>query len=142
MVRRGRRPKKHPALPAGRLRRFLQRAWPAATAGVALALASGCEEDPIGSPLSLELAGPGTGVAGEELSVAYDAAGRRLVGITFAWGDGKVDSLSTAGAQSASGSRRHTYESPGTFTVQARVEDTLEGALTAEVSIRVEDDTP
>ncbi len=96
-----------------------------------------CEEDEIGTPLSVELVGPGTGRTGEELSVLYEAGGRSLSGIVFTWGDGGVDSLATAGAQTASGSMRHTYEAPGVFTVRARVEDVLEGVDSARVTITV-----
>ena len=105
----------------------------------ALLVAAACDEDPIGSPLSIELAGPGAGVVGEELAVQYQVRGRRLLGVVFTWGDGAADTLSTEGAQSASGTRLHAYDSAGVYTVQARVEDAVEGAATAEALIRVED---
>lgn len=103
------------------------------------ALAAGCiTDDEIGSPLSVELIGPETGLVGDQLSVLYDVTGRRLSGIVFSWGDGATDSLATAGAQSASGSMQHTYEMPGLFTVRARVEDAVEGVASAEVTINVQ----
>lgn len=104
-----------------------------------LALAAGCiTDDEIGSPLSVELIGPETGLVGDQLSVLYNVTGRRLSGIVFSWGDGATDSLATAGAQSASGSMQHTYEMPGLFTVRALVEDAVEGVASAEVSINVQ----
>ena len=96
-----------------------------------------CAADEIGSPLSIELTGPGTGVAGEPLSVLYDVKGRSLLGVIFDWGDGAVDSLGTARSQSAAGSMQHTYLVPGHFTVRAQAEDATEGAATAHVSIDV-----
>ena len=125
------RPSGRGARPLGRL------VLPVLLAAAVVALASACEDDPFGSSLSVQLVGPGTGVVGEELTVRYDARGRSLVGVILAWGDGAVDSISTSGAQTAAGTRRHTYQMPGLFTVQARVEDALEGAKTAEVSIQV-----
>lgn len=121
-----------PAIPA-------RRPIPALLALAAALVAAACDEDPIGSPLSIELAGPGAGVVGEEVAVQYQVRGRRLLGVVFTWGDSAADTLATEGAQSASGTRLHTYDSAGVYTVQARVEDAVEGAATAEASIRVED---
>lgn len=101
--------------------------------------AAGCiTDDEIGSPLSVELIGPETGLVGDQLSVLYNVSGRSLSGIIFSWGDGATDSLATAGAQSASGSMQHTYEMPGLFTVRALAEDAVEGVASAEVSINVQ----
>ncbi len=104
-----------------------------------LALAAACiTDDEIGTPLSVELIGPETGLVGDELSVLYNVSGRSLTGIIFTWGDGAIDSLGTVGAQTASGSMQHVYEMPGLFTVTARVEDAVEGVASAEVSINVQ----
>lgn len=97
-----------------------------------------CYEDEIGAPLAIELIGPETGLVDEELSVLYNVSGRRLNGIVFTWGDGTVDSLATAGAQTASGAREHTYLSTGLFTVRARAEDAVEGVASAEVIINIQ----
>ena len=97
-----------------------------------------CYDDEIGSPLSIELIGPETGLVGQKLSVLYNVTGRSLDGIVFTWGDGAVDSLATAGAQSASGAREHTYETAGMFTVRARAEDSVEGVASAEVFINIQ----
>ena len=97
-----------------------------------------CYDDEIGSPLSIELIGPETGLVGQKLSVLYNVSGRSLDGIVFIWGDGAVDSLATAGAQSASGAREHTYEIAGMFTVRARAEDSVEGVASAEVFINIQ----
>lgn len=104
-----------------------------------LTLAAGCiTDDEIGTPLSVELIGPETGLVGDQLSVLYNVSGRSLTGIIFTWGDGATDSLATVGAQTASGSMQHVYEMPGLFTVTARVEDAVEGVARAEVSINVQ----
>jgi len=103
------------------------------------ALVAGCiTDDEIGTPLSVELIGPETGLVGDQLSVLYNVSGRSLTGIIFAWGDGATDSLATVGAQTASGSMQDVYEMPGLFTVTARVEDAVEGVASAEVSINVQ----
>lgn len=96
------------------------------------------DESEIGSPLAIELEGPENGQVGEELAVRYSAVGRSLGGIVIAWGDGAVDSVATAGAQSASGTRFHTYEAMGAFLVTARVEDSLEGVAGAELTINIQ----
>ena len=103
-----------------------------------LALAACWNDDEIGTPLSVELIGPETGLVGDELSVLYNVSGRRLEGIVFTWGDGATDSLPTVGAQTAAGSMQHTYESSGMFIVRARAVDALEGVASAQVSINVQ----
>ena len=103
-----------------------------------LVVLAACYDDEIGTPLSVELIGPETGLAGDELSVLYDVSGRRLSGIIFSWGDGASDSVATAGAQTAAGAVQHTYEAAGVFTVRARVEDAVEGVASAEVTINVQ----
>ncbi len=97
-----------------------------------------CYDDDIGSSLSIELIGPETGLVGQKLSVLYNVSGRSLSGIVFTWGDGAVDSLATAGAQTASGAREHTYDVAGMFTVRARAEDAVEGVASAEVFINIQ----
>ena len=97
-----------------------------------------CYEDEIGTSLSIELIGPDTGLVDQKLSVLYNVSGRRLNGVIFTWGDGTVDSLATAGAQTASGAREHTYQSAGLFTVRARAEDAVEGVASAEVTINIQ----
>ena len=101
------------------------------------AMACWSDED-IGSPLSIELAGPGTGQAGVELSVHYEVSGRQLVGIIFDWGDGATDSVPAMGAQTAAGSVHHTYVAAGTVTVTGRAEDIVEGFAEARVEIEVQ----
>ena len=103
-----------------------------------LALAACWSDDEIGTPLSVELIGPETGLVGDELSVLYNVSGRRLEGVVFTWGDGATDSLPTVGAQTAAGSMKHTYESSGMFIVRARAVDALEGVASAQVSINVQ----
>ncbi len=97
-----------------------------------------CYYDEIGSSLAIELIGPETGLVGQKLSVLYNVTGRSLSGVVFTWGDGAVDSLATAGAQTASGAREHTYDVAGMFTVRARAEDAVEGVASAEVFINIQ----
>ena len=102
-----------------------------------LAVAACWTEEHIGAPLSIELTGPDAGLVGEELSVHYEVTGRQLVGVIFDWGDGVADSVRARGAQSASGSVRHTYAAAGTFTVTGRAEDVVDGLAEARVEIDV-----
>ena len=123
------------------MKRCTRLSRPARGASLACLLAAGlaaCYEDEIGTSLSIELIGPETGLVDEKLSVLYNVSGRRLNGVIFTWGDGTVDSLATAGAQTASGAREHTYESTGLFTVRARAEDAVEGVASAEVTISIQ----
>lgn len=121
-----------PAAPASLLARL-------ALLASLFALVTGCiTDDEIGSPLSVELIGPETGLVGDQLSVLYNVSGRSLNGIVFTWGDGATDSLATLGAQTAEGSMQHVYEMPGLFTVRAVAEDAVEGVASAEVSINVQ----
>jgi len=84
------------------------------------------------------LEAPSQARAAEVVSVRYSAAGRSLQGIVFAWGDGVVDSVAAAGAQTAAGAVEHVYEAPGgLFTLRARAEDAVEGVKTAEARILV-----
>lgn len=117
---------------------FGRRATRAALLMLAVLANPSCYDDEIGSPLSIELIGPDNGLVGQKLSVLYNVTGRSLDGIVFTWGDGAVDSLATAGAQTASGAREHTYEIAGMFTVRARAEDSVEGVASAEVFINIQ----
>lgn len=113
----------------------------ATKAALSLALATAltaCYDDEIGTPLSIELIGPDVGVVGEKVSVLYNVTGRSLNGVIFTWGDGSVDSLATAGAQTASGAREYIYQLPGLFKVRARAEDAVEGVASAEVMINIQ----
>lgn len=123
---------------ARRCNRLLRAALGASLTWLPAAGLASCYEDEIGTPLSVELIGPDTGLIDERLSVLYNVSGRRLNGVIFTWGDGTVDSLATAGAQTASGAREHTYRTPGLFTVRARVEDAVEGVASAEVMINIQ----
>ena len=108
------------------------------TAAALALVAAACDAAEIGTPLSVELIGPGSGQVGEEVSVLYNVSGRRLNGIFFEWGDGAVDTLGTAGAQTAAGSRQHAYSYAGLFTVRAVAEDGVEGVASAAVEINIE----
>ena len=136
MPRAPRPPRPIAGVPRGRGRAPATRPWAALLALLPAALA--CSSDvEVGSPLAIKIDGPSGGVAGEALGVRYDVVGRSLQGIVFSWGDGAVDSLATAGAQSASGTMYHTYEAAGDFLVGARVEDSVEGVAKAELAINI-----
>ena len=92
----------------------------------------------IGSPLTVSLTGPETGLAGDSLPFGYDVAGRSLTGIIFEWGDGTRDSVPTAGAQTAIGTRWHAFDTVGVYVVNMVVEDGLEGTASDQVSVDVQ----
>ncbi len=103
----------------------------------ALAVAACWGEDDLGAPLAIELAGPDRGRVGEELAVRYEVTGSQLVGIIVAWGDGVADSVPARGAQTASGSVRHTYTESGRFTVTGTAEDLIAGVVEDRVEIDI-----
>ena len=102
-----------------------------------LALTACWTEEEVGTPLSIELTGPGGGRVNQELSVHYEVTGRQLVGVIFEWGDGAADSVRARGAQTASGSVRHTFAEAGTFTVVGRAEDVVDGVAEARIEIDI-----
>ena len=111
----------------------------AAVAGVVSWGIMACEDtSEIGSPLSVSLTGPSTGLAGEALPFMYDVSGRSLSGLIFEWGDGTRDSVPTAGAQTAQGTRLHTFDSAGTYTVLLQAEDAVEGIENDQVTVDVQ----
>ena len=104
---------------------------------VGLAAAACWADEELGTPLAIELSGPDEGRVGEELAVRYDVSGPQLVGIIFDWGDGAADSVPARGAQTASGSVRHSYAEAGTFTVTGRAEDFVDGFAEARIEIEI-----
>ena len=118
------------------MRRFLVGA---AVAACVLGVMWACEDtSDIGTPLSVMLVGPETGLAGEGLPFSYQVSGRSLSGIIFLWGDGLRDSIPTAGAQTAMGTRVHTFDSAGVYLVNLTAEDALEGVGNAQVTVTVQ----
>lgn len=87
---------------------------------------------------------------GEFVGYRYQAQGRGLLGLIVDYGDGVVDSLSFAGAQTAAGTCgtptdarptdercRHAYELPGTYVVTGRLEDVTGEVVEDEMVIEV-----
>ena len=98
-----------------------------------------CSDDgEIGSPLSVSLTGPGTGLAGDDLPFVYQVRGRSLSGLIFEWGDGTRDSVPTAGAQTADGTRLHAFDTAGVYTVNLVAEDAIDGVESSQVSVDVQ----
>jgi hypothetical protein len=52
-----------------------------------------------------------------------EAQGQQLLGLILDYGDGQVDSIPTAGAQTATHIEAYIYDKAGEYLVRARVED-------------------
>ena len=109
----------------------------ALVAALFVGLAACSDDGQVGTPLSVSLIGPDTGTALVSTPFLYDVSGRSLSGLIFEWGDGTRDSLPTAGAQSAQGSRPHTYDSAGSYTVLLVAEDAIEGTGSAQATVLI-----
>lgn len=90
-----------------------------------------------GGPLELRLTSNSPVTVTDSLVVNYDVTGRTLLGMAVTWGDGTVDSVAFAGAQTAAGRLPHLYSSDGTFTVAATVTDQVQGLVTEELTVTV-----
>ena len=91
----------------------------------------------LGGPLDLQLMSNSPATLSQDLIVEYDIVGRSLLGMVVDWGDMQTDSVFFSGAQTAGGSVNHRYSSSGSFTVSARVEDSLEGSTTGTLGITI-----
>lgn len=108
-----------------------------AAAAWAALMWAGCSDAELtfGGPLSLDVTSNAPIVVSDSLVVEYSVAGRTLLGMEVLWGDQTVDSIPFSSAQSAGGRVAHLYDSAGTFTLTATVDDALEGSVTEELSI-------
>ena len=74
----------------------------------------------------------------DSLVLEYDARGRSLLGMVIFWGDATLDSVFMNAAQSAAGSRGHIYPDTGSYTITARLVDSVEGSDEKTLDIRIE----
>lgn len=111
------------------------------SAAFALAVAgvSGCSDAlvEVGGELSLELAGAEAIELADSLIVEFEVRGRSLLGLALEYGDGVVDSVGFAGAQSAGGRLAHLYGEGGTYTVVGEVQDGVEGTIVRQFTLVV-----
>jgi len=108
--------------------------------GVAAAIiGSACSDAELtfGGPLSLDVTSNAPISVTDSLVLQYSVMGRTLLGMEVVWGDATVDSIPFSSAQSASGRVAHLYDSAGTFTLTATVDDALEGSVAEELSITI-----
>lgn len=90
-----------------------------------------------GGPLKVTLTSNAPVAVTDSVVVDYDVTGGTLLGMAVTWGDGTVDSVFFAGAQTAAGRLPHLYASDGTFTVAATVTDQVQGLATEELTVTV-----
>lgn len=109
---------------------------------VTFATLSACSDTEVtgSNPLTIELtATPETALVGDSIEFMYSATGALLTGTILDFGDGRVDSIPAFGAQSQGGRVKHAYAAAGMYVVIARVEDSIEGALTDQVTVGISD---
>jgi len=92
-----------------------------------LLLLAGCLEGglvELGGPLEISLeVTESERLLGAEHEFRLQARGRQLLGVILEYGDGRVDSIQTFGAQTITHGDTHTYEAPGSYAVRARAEE-------------------
>ena len=91
----------------------------------------------IGSPVTLEVNATSPVSVGDSLVLEYEAQGRSLLGMVILWGDASLDSVFMNAAQSAAGSRGHIYPDTGSYTITARLVDSVEGSDEQTLDIRI-----
>jgi len=91
-----------------------------------------------GGPLELSVTSNSPVSVTDSLILEYDVTGQSLLGLAVTWGDGAVDSVFFAGAQSASGRRAHLYSTDGSYPVSASVTDGLQGTTTEDLTVTVD----
>ena len=91
----------------------------------------------IGGPLELSISAVSPVALTDSLVIEYAIIGRSLLGMTVDFSDTQVESLFFLGAQTAGGRVPHLYAAPGQYTVSARVEDSVEGSLTEEITVTI-----
>jgi hypothetical protein len=127
-------------LRAGRDGRRTSGARPAAVAAL-LAIAAACGDTgtEVGFPLEIrvELQQPER-TLGTPHDFLVSARGRRLATLYIDFGDGRVDTVPTFGAQTATHALGHTYAGAGGFRVVGTIEDLHEGELSDSVTAHVQ----
>jgi hypothetical protein len=111
-----------------------------ALAAVVVMAAGACTDTTFaeGGPVSIELSADRTTArTGENVTFTFDAKGGVLSGIVVEYGDGKADTMSTSGAQTAQGRFIHAYAAAGTFTAVGTAIDARQGSATDQVVIQV-----
>ena len=92
----------------------------------------------IGNPLELEVSSNTPVAVTDSLVLSYEARGRSLLGMVIFWGDATLDSVFMNAAQSAAGSRGHIYPDTGSYTITARLVDSVEGSEEEVLDIRID----
>ncbi len=109
---------------------------------LALVALGGCAESSLDLPTSGDLdlvltVSPKTISSGGEVVISTSAIGTSLLGTVIEYGEGSVDSIQAAGAQTQTATRSWTYPNPGVFVIRATVDDSFQGRLTREDTVTV-----
>ena len=111
--------------------------WAFALTSLCVVVSCSDAELTFGGPLALTVSSNAPITVTDSLVVNYDATGQSLLGLALLWGDGTVDSVFFAGAQSAAGRVAHLYAEDGAYTVTATVTDGLQGNIQRELDVTV-----
>jgi hypothetical protein len=104
-------------------------------------VAVACSETTIdtgGGPLAIELfVSPTNQTVGDSVVVRTNAQGTSLAGTIIDFGDGRVDSIPGANANTQGIVTGHAYQTAGTFTIIATVEDLVQGSLSDQATVEI-----
>ena len=92
----------------------------------------------VGTPLDLQVSSNTPVSVTDSLVLDYEARGRSLLGMVIFWGDATIDSVFMNAAQSAAGARGHIYPDTGSYTIRARLVDSVEGSDEKTLDIRID----
>lgn len=108
--------------------------------GLVLVAATACGDTGVssGRPLdiSIEVDQPGRPLGAPHV-FRIEAQGRALLGVILDYGDSRVDSIPTHGAQTASHEQGYIYEEEGVFLVRVRAEDVDGRAARDSLTVQV-----
>lgn len=76
--------------------------------------------------------------AGQQTTVAASSVGTSLLGTVIDYGDGFIDSIGAAGAQTQTVRCPKGYNEPGMFVIKVTIDDQFQGRLTREDTLQVD----
>ena len=108
------------------------------TLGAVLLACSESVVDACGGALSVVVTvDPPSQTVGQAVTVRSTANGTSLDGTIIDYGDGQVDSVGAFGACTQTVTQPKTYDSAGTYTVIATIEDLSQGSASDQVMVQI-----